>query len=302
MNTPEKDQGIEKRGRKPAGEISPVMQILDLGAEKEQEEELTAQKALELYGDGNPYERLYYMMKAKYSAKNAKQSILDMGRALLIIKAHEKHGGWMQTLKQIEEVDYYSAIRAMRIARRYGKFGNLPNLTYAKATFLNEFTNEEVEALNDGEEVNGTTREDWENLPVPMLRKKMSDYKKQLEIAKNRERDLNAVIEEKTRQYQVMEKKFLDETPEEKARQRLTDIDRGDNGYFKTIYLISGYLDRCITVIHEAESIPGINGDMLDEWMLKYEDVGNSISRLVEEWQDAVINICPDRPAKEPAP
>jgi hypothetical protein len=293
------DTPATKRGRKPKTEISPESQIMDLVQSENEQENETIQEVLAEFGDSQPFDMYEYGMKAKACLDFSGMTALAGGKYLRVMKEHTHHGEWLPTLKKFG-INPNTAAKAMRTAEKFGKFVNFTNFSYSKVDLLEEFTNEEVEALNAGEEVNGTTLEDWENLPVPMLRKKVQDYKKQIEAGKAREKALSDVIEEKSRQYREMEKRFLDETPEENARQKLRDIDRGDSGYFKAIYLVSQYLNECITMIHQAEAIPGINGDILEEWTLKYENVGDSIARLFEVWRDVVTNICPDQPKEEP--
>jgi hypothetical protein len=292
------DTPATKRGRKPKAEISPEAHMMDLVQAEDEKKQEALQEILDQIGAKRVDEHLF-LTKAKACLDFS--GVLDMaaGKYLFAVKQTVKHGEWLPLLKQYG-IAPRTAQRALHIADKFGKYDNLAYLGYAKADLLEEFCDADLDALNNGEEVMGIIRDEVENLPVPMLRKKVQDYKKQVEEGKARENALESVIKEKTEQFLTMEKRFLDETPEEKARQKLRDIDEGDSGYFKAIYLVSQYLNECITMIHQAEGIPGINGDILEEWMLKYENVGDSIARLFEEWRDAVTNTCPDRPKEEP--
>jgi hypothetical protein len=288
------------RGRKPKEPVSPESLAMDLvKAEVEQKQE-ALQEALIMIGDGQPFDKHQFLMKAKACFDFSGMLDMAAGKYLLAVKQTVKHGEWLPLLKQYH-ISPRTAQRGLHLAEKFGKYANLAHLTYTKADLLEEFCEADIEALNNGEEVMGITSDEFEVMPSTELRKKIREYLKRIEAGKNREKALEDVVKEKTEQFRAMEKRFLDETAEEKAQRKLREtIDKGEQGYFETIYLISGYLDQCITLIHQAEAIPGVNGDILEDWMLKYEDVGESIGRLFEEWQDAVTNICPDRPRKEP--
>ena len=73
---------------------------------------------LQQFGDGQPYVRDHYVTDCKYYAHRARESVILLGRRLIVMKAFEPHGEWLPLLDQIS-VDSRFAQKAMLAASRF---------------------------------------------------------------------------------------------------------------------------------------------------------------------------------------
>ena len=263
---------------------------MELVARDEMEAELTAKKALDLYGDGAPYERLRYMEEVKSLLELTRRSIIETGKRLLVLKANESHGAWLQTLEQIG-VHYQFAARAMNVARRFGKFDNLSNLTASKLEALEDFTDPELQELNDGKDVLGLNLDEIERATATALRKLVREEKKKLAAMK--ERHERTVLEMSN---EITELRLRAEDPPQLTEaQRASRLIRENytKPYTFALAEIGGGIRKAMSVLTDAERTGGVGPQELNEWMNAFIHETENIRDLFSEWMSAYENPKP---------
>ncbi|MCL2608650.1 MAG: hypothetical protein FWD94_01925 [Treponema sp.] len=273
--------------RKARETVPEEARALDLAAAEKREDELTAEKALELYGNGQPYERLRYMEEVRSLLDLTGRSIMEMGKRLIVLKANENHGGWLQTLEQLG-VHYRFAYRAMNVARRFGKFDNLSNLNASKLDALEDFTDPELQDLNDGKDVLGLNLDEIERTTATALRKRVRDGEKKLAAMKEAHRTEVAKLNET-----IEDMRIRAEDP-----QQLTDGQRAGRlirenytkPYTFALAEIGGGIRRAMSVLTDAERTEGVGPQELNEWMNAFIHETENIRDLFNEWMSAYEN------------
>jgi len=269
--------------RKPREEIPEDAKNMDLVAAEKQEKELTAQKALEMYGDGLPYERLRYVEEVKSLLELTQKSIIETGKRLLILKANEEHGGFIHTLEQIG-IPYRTAARFMQIARRFGKYANLAYLNTSKLEALEDLTEKEIEDLDEGKDVLGLDLDDIDRMTAKQLREELRKGRKQVEKLKDKH---TKEIAEMNDEISVLRMKASGQdfpTPEQIAGGRLEEL----NGELFGA-LMSGIADirKALGAISKAEQVEDVTYPLLRAWANKYTESFEGLTAAYEDLIDA---------------
>lgn len=96
----------KKPGRppiKPATKVGPefVGKTPEADAKKEVALRKRQDEVLAKFGDGLPYSRDHYIAEIRRGMVRTIETVLDIGRRLLVIREHEPYGQWLPTLREI---------------------------------------------------------------------------------------------------------------------------------------------------------------------------------------------------------
>lgn len=140
------------------------------------------QQVLEKYGDGVPYVREACELRIRQNMGRAIESIIAIGRDLLVMRAHEAHGEWLPCLRRIGMEPRY-AQRMMAAATR---ISGLPSGGTAQKLLLSSgapgklfdmlaLSDEELDKIGAG----GTDidPDDIENMAVSELRRQLRELR-----------------------------------------------------------------------------------------------------------------------------
>ena len=122
-----------------------------------------------LYSDGLPYEIDRIENEIKFYQDQAGQSLIEMGKRLIRIKAHEDHGRFMRAIKNVGMADR-SVNYAMAAARMFSNSPTLANLGQSKVKALTVLDEESIKILEDGGEAKGITLDAIDKMSVRELR------------------------------------------------------------------------------------------------------------------------------------
>lgn len=157
-------------------------------------------KVLEQYGDGLPYDRNRYIDKARYHMGRSVEEMLELGRALVVMKESEVHGDWLICLESVG----MAPRAAQRMMQATIKFSNASTSTVlidkikstSKAIELLVLDDEQIKELADGGSVAGLTLDDVDRMPVSQLRSALREAKHSSEAKDKLLADKNAKIDE----------------------------------------------------------------------------------------------------------
>lgn len=281
-------------GRKKISEnVGDEVHGMELAAQKQEEVELSIQRAEELFGDGQPYERFRLETEIRFYMEQMGTSLLEMGKRLIRLKANEGHGGFMQCLENLG-VSTRSANYAMSAARKFGSNSPmLANLGSSKIKCLTVLDDSQVEDLVNGDEVPGLgTLDDIEKMSVRELRAALRKEKSERKTERD---DLEAVIAAKNSKVDELERELRYQEPLTKEQVAASALERMDGEILIPLLVAQEQMRKVQDAIARARKIDGVTTEQLESWVAKQNENLAILSDDYEQMQDDIQNICPDR-------
>ena len=271
---------------------------MDLVVQKSNENLSIAKKLLDANTVlGEEYSPLSYINAARNAFELHEKSGLVGGALLIAIREHEDHGNFLKALDQIG-VSKSNAYSYMHIAERYSKFPNLGNLNNSKFVLLDEFTDPELEKLNDGEEVRGMTIDEWETLPATKAREKCREFEariKKFEEDRRHESNMREdIIAQKEKKIAELERQIRHQkqpTAEQIARIQLEEVGKE---FVKQLVDAADALDKCKLRVLAAQRVEGATFQLLQDWQLLYNDYIKDVKDTLRELLDLIDDLHPD--------
>jgi hypothetical protein len=151
------------KGRKklPKVNSAAIMAVENMQAEIESAEQL--------YSDGMPYELDRIENEIRFYQDQAGVALLEMGKRLIRIKAHEGHGKFLESLDRLGMAPR-SAQYAMLAAQKFSNTQTTAFLGNEKVRALSVLEEDDIKTLELGGEVQGMTLDDIEKMTVRELR------------------------------------------------------------------------------------------------------------------------------------
>lgn len=281
-------------GRKKINEnVSDEVHGMELAAQEQEELELSVQKAEELYGDGQPYERLRLETEIKFYMEQMGTSLLETGKRLIRLKANEGHGGFLQCLESLG-MSTRSANYAMAAARKFGSNSpTLANLGTSKIKCLTVLDDSQVEDLVNGDEVPGLgTLDDIEKMSIRELR---AALRKEKNERKKERDDLEAVIAAKNSKVDELERELRYQEPPTKEQLAAVTLEKMDGEILMPLLVAQEQMRKVQDAISRARKIEGVTTELLESWVGKQNENLAILSDDYEQMQDDIQNICPDK-------
>lgn len=281
-------------GRKKISEnVGDEVHGMELVAQKQEEVELSIQRAEELYGDGEPYERLRLESEVRFYMEQMGTSLIEIGKRLIRMKAQEGHGGFMQCLENLG-MSTRSANYAMSAARKFGSNSpTLANLGTSKIKCLTVLDDSQVEDLVNGDGVLGLgTLDDIEKMSVRELRAALRKEKSERKTERD---DLEAVIAAKNSKVDELERELRHQVPPTKEQLAQIELDRIKKELFLPILTATEQFRLAQAAIAKARQIDGVTTEQLEAWVVQYNEQLSILYDEYEQTQDDIQNICPDK-------
>jgi hypothetical protein len=274
--------------------IAPEAQTMDLVAQDQKQQQLTAAKAFELYGfkDIQNYDLFVYQQKIGLFLQLADRSIIEAGKGLLVIKAQEKHGVFLKTLEGIGIAER-TARRYMHIARRFGKTANLAVLPTSKLEALEELDDPTLEKLDAGEDVLGLTIKGIDAMPVSDVRKKAKELEAKLDSEKERHKK---DVKELSAEIDTLRNRVAGQEPPSKEKTAAVSLEPLKKKLFEHVLSVQFYLDEAVKVVVQAQKVEGATFPQLKEWAMTHYEQLAPIGELFDELDKALVNCGPYNP------
>jgi len=242
------------------------------------------------FGDGQSYELSRLENEIRFYQEQAGQSLLEMGKRLIRIKAHEEHG---QFLSVIERLGFgvRTAQTAMLAARRFSNAQSIAHLDTTKLHILTVLDEEDVKELGKGGEVKGVgTLDDIERMTTRELREalhKERDKRKREKEAQER------AIAQKEAKINELDQQLRYQQPPTKEQVAIAELARLDDDYFHELAGAMAALRKAVDILNRAQCVPGVNVQILSDWVGKYNDEMVLLNGVREEFIDLIDNLHP---------
>lgn len=285
----------ETRGRKKKAQASEDVRAMDLVVQKQHEQEKTVAEIDKAYlPEGETYNLHIAMERARFYQAQAASSLIELGKQIILLKAHEPHG---QFLAAIEELGMAarSAQYAMTAAQKFSNAQTSAHLSSEKIRALTVLDDDSIKTLEDGGELKGVgTLDDVERMTVRELRSALRVEKKK----RKEEREAQeAAISQKEQKLNELEAQLRYREPPTKEQLAQATLDDMKKDLFKQIGVASFELERLEDLIEKAQKVEGVTVGQLDGWLV-FEEPKNflaSIFEISEELKDMTENIRPAR-------
>lgn len=168
---------------------------------------------MEQWGGGETYDEATWIERGRHAVRQTMEGMLELGRALIILKEHTEHGRFMEIVKSQFGLAIAETSRLMSAIKRFAT----PQMQKAapklmdlgKSKLLELLVEEDVTlvGLADGEEVNGATLDDIDRMTVRELRLHLRENREQLAAKDKVLGDKNAKIDELAEKLEKSKKK-----------------------------------------------------------------------------------------------
>jgi len=275
-----------KRGRKAlAGENSKDIIAVD----KMQENIETAER---LYADGMPYEIDRIENEIRFYQAQAGQSLLEMGKRFIRIKAHEDHGRFMRALENVG-TSQRGANYAMAAARKFSNSQTFANLGQSKQIVLTVLDDDSIQTLEDGGEVKGVTLDDIERMSVRELKETLR--KERNKLKENRGASDKAIFM-KEKKISELEAQLRYQEPPTQEQLAAVSLEPLKKKLFEQVLLVQFHLDEAVKAVVQAQKVEGATFPQLQEWAMTHYEQLAPIGELFDELDKALVNCGPYSP------
>lgn len=184
-----------------------------------------SQEIMAAYGDNLPYDRNRIIHEAQFFITQSAESMLQLGKRLLVLKEHEPHGEFVDIVEHQFGMDPRIAQKMMQASAKFlsprleSKAKSISLLGKTKLYDLMLLDDESIESLAEGGTVAGMTMDDIDRMSSRELRQALRE-------ARETHQDHDRVITEKNKKIDEQAKQIMRirREPDEEANQMRADI------------------------------------------------------------------------------
>ena len=276
-------------GKKAAAESSKEIMAVEKMAED-------IQMAEELYADGMPYELERIENEIKFFQDQAGAALLEMGKRLIRIKAHEGHGKFLESIDRLG-MALRSAQYAMLAAQKFSNTQTTAYLGNEKIWALSVLEEDDIKTLELGGEVKGMTLDKIEKMTVrelrDNLRKEREKIKKEKEARKRDREAQEKAIAQKEAKINKLDQQLRYQQPPTQEQLAIAELARFDDDYFHELTTAMAAMRNAINVLNRAQCVPGVNVQILSDWIGKYNPEMLLFNGVHEEFIGVIDNLHP---------
>lgn len=293
-NLTEENVKKETRGRKTKEELSYDAKAMDLVSSKEKEKALTIAEIDKTYlEDGEVYNLKIVMDKARFYQNQAANALIDLGKQIILLKAHEPHGQFLVALEDLGMAER-SARYAMAAAQKFSKRQSTAVLGNEKIRALTVLDDDSIKTLEDGGELTGIgPLDDIEKMTVKELKSALRAEKQK----RKEEREAQeAAISQKEQKLNELEMELRYREPPTKEQLAQAELDELKKKLFVQIGEASHAMHCLMQTIEAAQRIPNVNITQLQGFIdIEPEGFLSSIFDYADTLDEMIENIRPDK-------
>jgi hypothetical protein len=254
------------------------------------------QVAEELYSDGLPYEIERIENEIRFYQEQAGASFLEMGRRFIRIKAHEEFGRFMKIIENVNMTPR-SVQYAMVAAIKFSNTKSISHLGATKMIALSVLDDDDVQKLEAGGDIAGMNIDDIDRMSVrelrESLRKEREKVKKEKEARKN-DRDVQEkAIAQKEAKINELDQQLRYQQPPSKEQIAIAGLAELDKDYFSELTTAMAAMRKAVGILNFAQCTPGVNVQILNEWINKYNEEMVLLNGVHEELTGMIDNLHP---------
>jgi len=169
----------ETRGRKKKVPASEDVRAMDLAVQRQHENAKTvAEIDKRCLPEGETYNLHVTLERAKFYKEQMGLSLIELGKQVELLKAHEGHGHFDIVLEQLG-LSWRAANYAAAASQKFGNSQTFANLDRSKMMALTVLDDDSIKTLEDGGNLKGVgTLDDVERMTVRELRAALRAEKK----------------------------------------------------------------------------------------------------------------------------
>ncbi|UNM95691.1 DUF3102 domain-containing protein [Ignatzschineria rhizosphaerae] len=195
------------------------------------------------YGDNLPYDRKRVVNEAKFFINQTAQSMLEVGKRLILIKEHETVESFIEIVEMDFKIGKSTAYNLMQAAAKFltidsKSFQALGNLGLTKLLDLANQEDEVLEALADGGTVAGLTLDEMDKMTTRELKRALKEAKADQDAVRKVSADKDKKINELSEKLEKSEAKSKKEI--EKLKLDESETDRLMKSYKLTLAEVTG--------------------------------------------------------------
>jgi len=278
---------VPKRGRKAkTGENSREIVAMD----KFQADIETAER---LYGDGMPYDRDRLEDSAKFYLAQTAQALFESGKIFLRLKAHEGHGGFMESLARIG-IPQSTANYSMAVVLKFGPNSQaLGNLGTTKIQMLTVLDEPDIKALVEDGAAGNLTMDSVSKMTTRELQAALREERKKRDEDRKTQ---DKAIFMKEKKISELEAQLRYQEPPTQEQLAAVSLEPLKKKLFEHVLSVQFYLDEAVKVVVQAQKVEGATFPQLQEWAQTHYEQLAPIGELFEELDQALNNCGPDKP------
>ena len=198
------------------------------------------------------------MERARFYQAQAASSLIELGKQIILLKAHEPHG------------QFLTAVEELGLAERSAR--------YAMAA-AQKFANRQTTAVLGTEKIRAlTVLDDVERMSVRELRSALRAEKKK----RKEEREAQeAAISQKEQKLNELEAELRYREPPTKEQLAQATLDDMKKDLFGQIGTVSYELERLEELIRKAQKVEGVTVGQLDDWLV-FEEPKNFLASIFD--------------------
>ena len=253
-------------------------------------------EAEELYSDGMPYELERIENEIRFFQDKAGEALLEMGKRLIRVKAHEGHGRFLITLENLGMAER-GARYAMAAARKFSNRQALADLGRSKMIALTVLEDDDIGKLEKGETVKGKNLDDIEKMSYrevcDFARKSSTALKKEKEARKKDREIQETAIAQKELKINELDQQLRYQQPPTKEQLALAELQKINEPYTFVLSRINATIREAHSLVREAEKINGVDALQLSEWLNQFDMEMQAFDALKEAWLSEIDNASP---------
>ncbi|GHV76487.1 hypothetical protein AGMMS49942_13080 [Spirochaetia bacterium] len=253
-------------------------------------------KAEQLYSDGLPYEIERIENEIRFYQAQAGESLLEMGKRFIRIKAHEDHGRFLKTVENVN-MTARSVQYAMAAAIKFSNTKSISHLGTTKMIALSVLDDDDVQTLEAGGDIAGMNLDDIDRMGVrelrDNLRKEREKVKKEKESRKHDRDTQEKAIAQKEAKINELDQQLRYQQPPTKEQIAIADLAKLDNDYFHELTSAMAAMRKAVDILNRAQCVPGANVQILNDWIGKYNEEMVLLNGVREEFINILDNLHP---------
>jgi hypothetical protein len=244
----------------------------------------------EMFGDGVVYDFDRVDNEVSFYQEQAGTALLEIGKRLIRIKAHEEHGKFMVFLEKHNMGDR-SAEFAMVAARKFSNSKSISNLGTTKMIALTVLDDDDIEKLGKGKAIKGIgTLDDVDRMTTRELREAL---RKERDKRKREKEVQEKAIAQKEAKINELDQQLRYQQPPTKEQIAVAELARLTRDYTIALAEINSAIRRTHGILNTAEKIEGVHVMMISDWLNQFNSEMDEYSALAQSWLLDVDNAGP---------
>jgi hypothetical protein len=248
------------------------------------------------YGDGMPYDIDRMENEIRFYQNQAGESLLEMGKRLIRIKAHEGHGKFLESLGRLGLAER-PARYAMAAAHRFSNRPAIADLGTTKMKALTVLDDDEIDALEKGGEVRGINLDDIDRMSTRELRENLRKEKEQIKKEKEARKKERTAFEQsmlqKDAKINELDMRVSGQEPPTRERIAGDMLNKMTPEYTIAVSRVNGAIREAYALVVKAEKIEGVNVQQLSEWLIQFSPDIQTFHDLHQTWTNEIDNAGP---------